>query len=175
MSTTDTRTTGTTAAGTATRLLQRQIMPVDRDTDVFPLYVDLEESVVETDDFQGTGVVNYNDQDVPYTRIIEFKHFHPEREKTHLPGKSVIVHEYSRFAEEGDEPYYPVNTADDRAKLLKYRELARAEPMVLFGGRLGTYKYLDMHMAIGSALTMFDNRIAPYFTDGKAFEAGEDA
>ena len=95
--------------------------------------------------------MNYNDQDVPYTRIHEFKHFHPER--TYLPGKTVIVHEYSRFAEEGDEPYYPINTAEDRAKLLKYRELAKQEPMVLFGGRLGTYKYLDMHMAIGSALS----------------------
>ena len=59
------------------------------------------------------------------------------------------MHEYSRFAEEGDEPYYPINTAEDREKLLKYRELAKKEPMVLFGGRLGTYKYLDMHMAIG--------------------------
>ena len=125
-----------------------------------------------TDDFQGTGVVNYNDQDVPYTRIIEFKHFHPEREKTHLPGKSVIVHEYSRFAEEGDEPYYPINTAEDRAKLLKYRELAKAEPMVLFGGRLGTYKYLDMHMAIGAALSMYDNKLKPHFTEGAELTSG---
>jgi len=137
--------------------------------------VDLEQSVVDVDDFQGTSVVNANDEDVPYTRILEFKHFHPERVKTHLPGKTVIVHEYSRFAQEGDEPYYPINTAEDRAKLLKYRELAQQEPMVLFGGRLGTYKYLDMHMAIGSALTMFDNRIAPYFTAGKALSGTESA
>ena len=81
------------------------------------------------------------------------------------------MREFSRFAESGDEPYYPINTPDDRAKLQRYRELARKETAnanVLFGGRLGTYKYLDMHMAIGSALTMFDNRIAPYFTAGKA-------
>ncbi|HMY09475.1 MAG TPA: UDP-galactopyranose mutase, partial [Marmoricola sp.] len=115
--------------------------------------VDLESSVVEVDDFQGTSVMNYNDQDVPFTRIHEFKHFHPER--THLPGKTVIVHEYSRFATEDDEPYYPINTPADREKLLKYRDLAKKEPMVLFGGRLGTYKYLDMHMAIGSALSMY--------------------
>jgi UDP-galactopyranose mutase len=134
--------------------------------------VDLEESVVEVDDFQGTGVVNYNDQEVPYTRIIEFKHFHPEREKTHLPGKSVIVHEYSRFAQEDDEPYYPINTAEDRAKLLKYGELAKQEPMVVFGGRLGTYKYLDMHMAIGSALSMYDNKLRPHFADGAALTSG---
>jgi UDP-galactopyranose mutase len=73
---------------------------------------------------------------------------------------------------EGDEPYYPVNTAEDRAKLLKYRDLARNEPMVLFGGRLGTYKYLDMHMAIGSALSMFDNLLRPHFTDGDVLASG---
>ncbi|MBB3040897.1 UDP-galactopyranose mutase [Nocardioides soli] len=134
--------------------------------------VDLEESVEEVDDFQGTGVVNYNDYDVPYTRIIEFKHFHPERVKTHLPGRTVIVHEYSRFAEEGDEPYYPINTAEDRRTLLRYRELAQQEPMVLFGGRLGTYKYLDMHMAIGSALSMFENKLRPHFAEGAPLTSG---
>jgi UDP-galactopyranose mutase len=134
--------------------------------------VDLEESVVDVDDFQGTSVVNANDEDVPYTRILEFKHFHPERVKTHLPGKTVIVHEYSRFAEEGDEPYYPINTAEDREKLLKYRELAKAEPMVLFGGRLGTYKYLDMHMAIGSALSMYENKLKPHFAAGAELTSG---
>jgi UDP-galactopyranose mutase len=132
--------------------------------------VDLEAEVLDVDDFQGTSVVNYNDQEVPYTRILEFKHFHPER--THLPGKTVVVHEYSRFAEKDDEPYYPVNTAEDRAKLLKYRELAKQEQMVLFGGRLGTYKYLDMHMAIGSALSMFDNKLRPHFESGAALQSG---
>ncbi len=132
--------------------------------------VDLEPEVVDVDDFQGTSVMNYNDQEVPYTRIHEFKHFHPER--TYLPGKTVIVHEYSRFAEEGDEPYYPINTAEDRAKLLKYRDLARKEPMVLFGGRLGTYKYLDMHMAIGSALSMYENKLKPHFSDGAQLTSG---
>ncbi len=135
--------------------------------------VDLERSVVDVEDYQGTSVMNYNDQDVPYTRIHEFKHFHPER--THLPGKTVIVHEYSRFAEEDDEPYYPVNTAEDREKLKKYRELARnetAEFGVLFGGRLGTYKYLDMHMAIGSALSMFDNKLRPHFSEGAELKSG---
>ncbi len=134
--------------------------------------VDLRESVEDVDDFQGTGVVNYNDQEVPFTRIIEFKHFHPERVKTHLPGKTVIVHEYSRFANEDDEPYYPINTAEDRAKLLKYRELAKLEPMVLFGGRLGTYKYLDMHMAIGSALSMYENKLKPHFAQGVELKSG---
>jgi UDP-galactopyranose mutase len=132
--------------------------------------VDLEAEVKHTDDFQGTSVVNYNDQEVPFTRILEFKHFHPER--TYLPGKTVVVHEYSRFAEPDDEPYYPINTAEDRAKLLKYRELAKQEPMVLFGGRLGTYKYLDMHMAIGSALSMYDNKLKPHFESGDALVSG---
>jgi UDP-galactopyranose mutase len=130
--------------------------------------VDLEAEVKDVDDFQGTPVMNYADEDVPFTRILEFKHFHPER--THLPGKTVIVHEYSRFATDEDEPYYPVNTAEDRAKLLRYRDLAKQEPMVLFGGRLGTYKYLDMHMAIGSALSMFDNRIRPFFDQGASLD-----
>jgi UDP-galactopyranose mutase len=132
--------------------------------------VDLEQETVDVDDYQGTGVVNANDQDVPWTRVLEFKHLHPER--TYLPGKSIVVHEYSRFAEPDDEPYYPINTAEDRAKLLKYRELAQAEPMVIFGGRLGTYKYLDMHMAIGSALSMYDNKLKPHFTEGAALTSG---
>jgi UDP-galactopyranose mutase len=132
--------------------------------------VDLEPEVLDVDDFQGTSVMNYNDQDVPYTRIHEFKHFHPERK--YERGRTVIVREYSRFAEEDDEPYYPLNTAEDRAKLVKYRELAKREPMVLFGGRLGTYKYLDMHMAIGSALSMFDNKLRPYFEGGAPWSSG---
>ncbi len=138
--------------------------------------VDLESETLDVDDFQGTGVVNYNDQDVPYTRILEFKHLHPER--TYLPGKTIVVHEYSRFAEDDDEPYYPVNTADDRAKLLAYRELAKkeaAEHQVLFGGRLGTYQYLDMHMAIGSALSMFENKLRPHFADEVPLTSGDDA
>jgi UDP-galactopyranose mutase len=133
------------------------------------------EVVTTTGDFQGTPVMNYADRDVPYTRIHEFRHFHPER--TSYPSdKTIIMREFSRFAESGDEPYYPINTADDRAKLERYRELARKEAAnhrVLFGGRLGTYKYLDMHMAIGSALTMFDNKIAPWFTAGTEFGAAD--
>jgi UDP-galactopyranose mutase len=84
----------------------------------------------------------------------------------------VIMREYSRFANKGDEPYYPVNTSVDREKLLKYRDLAKGEKDVLFGGRLGTYKYLDMHMAIGSALSMFDNKIRPHFAEGATIESG---
>ncbi len=76
------------------------------------------------------------------------------------------MREFSRFAERGDEPYYPVNTPEDRAALLAYRELQDGEPDVYFGGRLGTYQYLDMHMAIGSALSMFQNRLRERFGVG---------
>ena len=125
--------------------------------------LDFELEVLATGDFQGTPVMNYADADVPFTRIHEFRHFHPERD-WYPKDKTVIMREFSRFAGRGDEPYYPINTAADRERLLAYREMAAREPGVLFGGRLGTYKYLDMHMAIGSALTMFDNRLRPFFT-----------
>jgi UDP-galactopyranose mutase len=72
------------------------------------------------------------------------------------------MHEFSRFASRDDEPYYPVNTADDRAKLAAYRERIAAEKGVFFGGRLGSYQYFDMHMAIASALTAWDNDISPF-------------
>ncbi|WP_394938884.1 UDP-galactopyranose mutase [Psychromicrobium sp. YIM B11713] len=132
--------------------------------------IDLEEEVLPIEDFQGCSVMNYPDDDVPYTRIHEFRHFHPERDYT--KDATVIMREFSRFAQKGDEPYYPVNTSEDRQKLLAYRDLAKGEPTVLFGGRLGTYKYLDMHMAIGSALTMFENKIKPHFSGGSKLESG---
>jgi len=132
--------------------------------------LDFEEEVLDVGDFQGTPVMNYPDEDVPYTRIHEFRHFHPERD--YPKDKTVIMREFSRFAEGGDEPYYPVNTAADRERLLKYRDLARAERGVLFGGRLGTYKYLDMHMAIGAALSTVDNKLEPHFTSGCKLESG---
>jgi UDP-galactopyranose mutase len=128
--------------------------------------LDFDLEVLATGDFQGTPVMNYADEDVPFTRIHEFRHFHPER-AWYPEDKTVIMREFSRFADRGDEPYYPINRAEDRTRLLAYRELAEEEPDVLFGGRLGTYKYLDMHMAIGSALTMYDNRLRPFFADGR--------
>jgi UDP-galactopyranose mutase len=94
-----------------------------------------------------------------YTRIHEFKHLHPERE--HISGKTVVMKEFSRFAGEQDEPYYPINTKNDHEKLLKYREAATQLKNVFFGGRLGSYQYLDMHMAIASALSLFENELQP--------------
>lgn len=122
--------------------------------------LDFEREVLDTSDFQGTSVMNYPDLDVPFTRIHEFKHFHPERREIFAQDKTVVMREFSRFADQDDEPYYPVNTSTDREGLLAYRELAKGEPDVHFGGRLGTYQYLDMHMAIGSALSMWRNDLA---------------
>lgn len=122
--------------------------------------LDFEQEVLDVGDFQGTSVMNYADIDVPYTRILEFKHFHPERAGRYPADKTVIMREYSRFASRDDEPYYPVNAAADRVRILAYRALATRERDVFFGGRLGTYQYLDMHMAIGSALSMWHNQLA---------------
>lgn len=139
--------------------------------------LDFEQEVLHgCGDFQGTPVMNYADEEVPYTRIHEFRHFHPER--AYPEDKTVIVREFSRFAEKDDEPYYPINTPEDREKLTFYRSLAKkeaAERNVLFGGRLGTYQYLDMHMAIGSALSMFDNKLTPYFTEGRPLDGSLDS
>jgi UDP-galactopyranose mutase len=132
--------------------------------------LDFEREVKATGDFQGTSVMNYADPEVPYTRIHEFRHFHPER--NYATDKTVIMREFSRFAKGTDEPYYPVNTPQDREQLLKYRDLGRHENGVLFGGRLGTYKYLDMHMAIGAALSMVDNKLTPHFATGAELESG---
>ena len=82
--------------------------------------LDFDLEVLATGDFQGTPVMNYADEDVPFTRIHEFRHFHPERD-WYPKDKTVIMREYSRFADRGDEPYYPINTAEDRARLLAYR------------------------------------------------------
>jgi UDP-galactopyranose mutase len=120
--------------------------------------LDLEVETLATGDHQGTAVMNFADDDVPYTRVHEFRHLHPERD--HARDATVIMRERSRFASPGDEPYYPVSTPVDRERLALYRELVRAETGVYFGGRLGTYQYLDMHMAISSALAMVDNHLA---------------
>ena len=134
--------------------------------------LDFEREVLPVGDFQGTPVMNYADEQVPYTRIHEFRHFHPERH-WYPDDMTVIMREYSRAADRpGDEPYYPINTDADREMLAGYRALAAAEPGVLFGGRLGTYKYLDMHMAIASALTMYENRLRPHLAEGAPLGTG---
>ena len=127
--------------------------------------LDFETEVVNVDDYQGNSVVNYCDENPKYTRVHEFKHLHPER--SHTSGKTVIMREFSRFAGKTDDPYYPINTIEDRAKLIKYREEAKQLNNVYFGGRLGTYQYLDMHMAIASALSLYENELRLVTTSPK--------
>lgn len=121
--------------------------------------IELEKEVLDVDDFQGCPVMNYADLEPKFTRIHEFKHFHPERHNDGYAegsGKTVIVREYSKTWTRDDEPYYPVNTAEDRQKLAQYQDLARAEQNVIFGGRLGEYAYYDMDKTFASALAKFD-------------------
>lgn len=121
--------------------------------------IDFEGETLPVGDFQGTPVMNYADEEVPFTRILEFRHFNPER--VYQTEKTVIVREYSRFATRSDEPYYPVDTPEDKKVYRDYRALAEAEEDVIFGGRLGTYRYLDMHQAIAAALKSFETEVTP--------------
>ena len=122
--------------------------------------VDFAREVHDVADFQGTSVINYADADVPFTRIHEFRHLHPERD--YREPKTTIYREYSRFAGRDDEPYYPINTAADRAILSGYRMMMDKRPNIIFGGRLGSYKYLDMHQAIGAALKTFETEVMAF-------------
>lgn len=125
--------------------------------------VDFEREVHEVADFQGAAVINYADEEVPFTRIHEFRHLHPER--NHPLPRTTIYREYSRFAGRDDEPYYPINTSADRAILNAYRGMMASHPYVIFGGRLGSYKYLDMHQAIGAALKTFESDVEPFLAE----------
>lgn len=126
--------------------------------------LDFEFRTIDTFDFQGTAVMNYADEEIPYTRIHEFKHLHPERNYANL-SKTIVAKEFSRFAGLNDEPYYPVNLDSDKQKLAAYRNLAKKQLGVFFGGRLGSYKYLDMHMAIASAISKWENEIKPFLNN----------
>ena len=109
---------------------------------------------LECSNFQGNAVVNYTDSDTPFTRIIEHKWFEfgKNKDQEEIPT-TVISREYSKEWEEGDEPYYPVNDDKNNRLYLSYKELAKKEENVIFGGRLGEYKYYDMDTVIESALT----------------------
>jgi UDP-galactopyranose mutase len=99
-------------------------------------------------DYQGNPVINYCDEEVPWTRISEHKHFSPW--ESHIG--TIIFKEYSRLCRENDTPYYPIRLVSEKSQLARYVELARAERNATFTGRLGTYRYLDMHVAIAEAL-----------------------
>ena len=124
--------------------------------------IDLENEVIPVADYQGTSVINYPDEDVAFTRIHEYRHLHPER--TYTSESTIVAREFSRFAGRQDEPYYPVDTADDRKKYLAYRSMTDRTPNVIFGGRLGTYRYLDMHQAIAAALRDFETTVTDHFS-----------
>lgn len=109
--------------------------------------VRFETEVLDCENYQGNAVVNYTDREVPYTRIIEHKHFEFGKQP-----KTVISREYSSEWKQGMEPYYPVNNEENNALYEKYRELADKESSVIFGGRLGQYKYYDMDKVIAAAL-----------------------
>ncbi|HAX6685094.1 TPA: UDP-galactopyranose mutase [Escherichia coli] len=108
-----------------------------------------ENEVINSNNYQGNAVINYTESHVPYTRIIEHKHFDPI-ETNH----TVITREYPCEWKKGDEPYYPVNDNLNMELFKKYKQLANSENNIIFGGRLGEYKYYDMHQVIKSALNL---------------------
>ena len=117
--------------------------------------VNFETEVLEMPNYQGNAVVNYTEKEVPYTRVIEHKHFEMFGAEVDACPKTVISKEYSSEWKEGSEPYYPVNDEKNNSLYLKYKELASKETNVIFGGRLAEYKYYDMHHIIEKALELF--------------------
>ncbi len=113
-----------------------------------------EDEIVDTDNYQGNAVVNYTEYEIPYTRIIEHKHF-----EFGTGDRTVITYEYPAAWKKGDEPYYPMNDDKNNALYAKYRELADKESNVVFGGRLGQYKYYDMHQVVAEALSAAEEEL----------------
>lgn len=111
--------------------------------------IDFEREVHAVADYQGCSVMNYADAEIPFTRIHEFKHYHPERQKTDC---TVTFKEFSRVAESVDEPYYPVNTPRNSQLLAEYQKKCCDLDKIWFGGRLGSYRYFDMDDTIDAAL-----------------------
>lgn len=124
--------------------------------------LDFEVFYPDTNDYQGTAVLNYCDKDVPFTRITEHKHFSPWESHE----KTVCYREFSRECSEGDIPYYPIRLASEQTQLLEYMSLAENEDGVTFLGRLGTYRYLDMDVTIQEALEIAEEFLM-------CFETGE--
>ena len=106
-------------------------------------------------DYQGCATINYTDEDIQWTRIVEHKHFQPHKKNK----KTVITIEYSEEYKRGDIPFYPINDKKNNTAFKKYRALAEKEDRVLFGGRLAEYKYYDMHQIVGSALKTADGEV----------------
>lgn len=113
-----------------------------------------ETELLNIDNFQGNAVVNYNEYEIPYTRIIEHKHF-----EYGTQPKTIITKEYPSTWKKGDEPYYPLNDEKNNSLYEKYKTLAEKETNVIFGGRLGMYKYFDMHHVINEALKLVEKEL----------------
>lgn len=113
-----------------------------------------EEKTLDIDNFQGNAVVNYTEYEIPYTRIIEHKHFEFGTQE-----KTVITYEYPAAWKKGDEPYYPMNDERNNGIYAKYRALADKEEKVIFGGRLGEYRYYDMHQVVAAAIDAVQNEL----------------
>ena len=111
-----------------------------------------ETEVLDMENYQGNAVVNYTEYEVPYTRIIEHKHFEFQCQNGTNNPKTVITREYPKVWKHGDEPYYPMNDEKNNVVYAQYLEKAKSEERVIFGGRLGMYKYFDMHQVVEEAL-----------------------
>ena len=111
-----------------------------------------ETEVLDTENYQGNAVVNYTEYEIPYTRIIEHKHFEFRCQNGTDNPQTVITREYPHVWSHGDEPYYPMNDEKNNAIYEQYRSLAEKEEKVIFGGRLGVYRYFDMHQIVEAAL-----------------------
>ncbi|MFL0267927.1 UDP-galactopyranose mutase [Candidatus Clostridium radicumherbarum] len=111
-----------------------------------------ETEVIDAENYQGNAVVNYTEYEIPFTRIIEHKHFEFGTENGTVNPKTVITKEYPANWKRGDEPYYPMNDDKNNDLYGKYKALADKETNVIFGGRLGMYKYFDMHNVVAEAL-----------------------
>jgi UDP-galactopyranose mutase len=112
--------------------------------------VRFETEVIKTENYQGNAVVNYTSREVPYTRVIEHKHFEFGNQ-----CNTVVSREYSSEWKDGCEPFYPINDEKNTKLYEQYLELAKAEKDVLFGGRLAEYKYYDMHQVVAKAIEVF--------------------
>lgn len=117
--------------------------------------VRFEQEIIDSPNYQGNAVVNYTEQEVPYTRVIEHKHFEMFGAEVYNCPKTVISKEYSTEWKDGMEPYYPVNDKENSELYAQYKNLADQEKEVIFGGRLAEYKYYDMAPIIEKALAMF--------------------
>ena len=115
--------------------------------------VRFEEEIQDMPNYQGNAVVNYTDREIPYTRIIEHKHFEMFGQDVYSCPKTIISKEYSTEWKDGMEPYYPVNDERNNSLYQQYKELADKEEKVIFGGRLAEYKYYDMHQIVENLLT----------------------